>query len=509
MDSLLAKCKSQWKTTFIGTFIIGFITYFYFMTNHFLTYDSMWNLYSEQDMISSGRQFLTYACGISSYYDLPALNGMLAIFYLSLTAVFLVEIFDVKSKVFGILLGAFIVTFPSVASTFAYSFTVDGYMLAILITTIAFYITNRYKFGFVVGIILAGIGIGIYQAYYAYLIVLCIIKLLLDLIDETNVKPILSRIWRYLVMGAGGYIFYAISLKCMLMSKSVDLSGYQGTEKVLSFSLKEIPQGLKTAFYSFYKFVTEGNVLAATEPMKYAFMILALVGVGCYVIRFIEKKRYKEVIRIAMAVILLATIPFALNIICILSPSTYMHLLIRYGWVLLFVLVIVLVDRLELSKKSDKLKKAIGIVVAVASVVMVFQFALVSNIAAYNMEERYEKTYALCVRLIDRLEQTPGYKTGDAVAILGGFPNQENYPHTSITEKQLSGYFGIDGEYVVNSTAKYAEFCAHYLNVTLQLVSQEKEIELTTTEAYQDMECFPSKDCIEQIDGVWVIKLNG
>ena len=83
MDKWIKQMKSQWKAAFSGTFLIGFLTYFYTMSHHFLTYDSMWNLYSAQDMITSGRQFLTYACRISSDYDLPALNGILAIFYLS------------------------------------------------------------------------------------------------------------------------------------------------------------------------------------------------------------------------------------------------------------------------------------------------------------------------------------------------------------------------------------------------------------------------------------------
>ena len=199
MDKFFQNIKSTYKAAFVGTFVIGFLCYFYLLTHHFLTYDSLWNLYSDQNMISSGRQFLTYACSVGSYYDLPAINGLLSIVYLAVSAVIMVDIFKIQNKVTAVLMGGFLVTFPSIISTFAYSFTVDGYMLAVLLTTLAFWITDRYKYGFTVGVVLNGVAIGIYQAYFAYLIVLCILKLLLDLLEEENLKKIYRSIGRYLI----------------------------------------------------------------------------------------------------------------------------------------------------------------------------------------------------------------------------------------------------------------------------------------------------------------------
>ena len=82
-SNIKAKIRPYWVTAFVSCMVIGLLTYGYLMSNHFLTHDSMWNLYSDQNMITSGRQFLQFACGISSYYDLPWFNGLLAIFYLT------------------------------------------------------------------------------------------------------------------------------------------------------------------------------------------------------------------------------------------------------------------------------------------------------------------------------------------------------------------------------------------------------------------------------------------
>ena len=169
--------KRKWIVAFLSCFCIGLLTYGYILTHHFLTYDSLWNLYSDQDMISSGRQFLTYVCSISSDYDLPFFNGILAIFYLSITSVFLVEIFHMKSDITIALAAGLLVTFPSVISTFCYTFTIDGYMLALLLATIAFWVTDRKKFGCIPGALLLSISLGIYQAYLSFLMILCVLTL--------------------------------------------------------------------------------------------------------------------------------------------------------------------------------------------------------------------------------------------------------------------------------------------------------------------------------------------
>ena len=82
-------------------------------------------------MVTSGRWFLTVACGISSYFDLKWVNGVLSLLYLALSAVVLVKFFEVKSKIVMGIISALLVTFPAVCATFAYMYTADGYFLAL------------------------------------------------------------------------------------------------------------------------------------------------------------------------------------------------------------------------------------------------------------------------------------------------------------------------------------------------------------------------------------------
>lgn len=105
IDKIRARIKTQWVWAFLACVITGILTFGYTMSNHFLTADSLWNLVSDQDMITSGRQFLTYACRISTDYDLPWINGVLAIFYVAVASVFVVEGLSIKSKYLAALSG--------------------------------------------------------------------------------------------------------------------------------------------------------------------------------------------------------------------------------------------------------------------------------------------------------------------------------------------------------------------------------------------------------------------
>ncbi len=505
------RIKPQWWAAFFGCVICGLIAYMYIMTNNFLTYDSTWNIYSDQDMIASGRQFLTYACGISSFYNLPWVNGVLAIVYLALTSVVVVEGLDIESKIGAALSGGLLVTFPAVASTFCYIFTIDGYMLAVLLSALAFLFTDRKKWGFLGGIIFLGVSIGIYQAYLSFTIILCVLRLLLDVIEKDNLKDILAKIWRYVVMGIGGYVFYVVTLKLMLKWKDVELSGYQGTDRVGSFSLAELPAGLVAALKSFGRFLMPGNVVQSNKTLFVTFCILLIVAVGLYIIHFVKEKRYKSVCRIVMVLALVAVIPFGSTIVNILSPDTFFHLLMRLPWALF------LIFTLSLSGKEIKVKKAffkgtwksICCITLMCAVLLVGRFGIMANIVGFNMNERYEKTYATCVRIVDRIEQTPGYTTGTKVAVLGGYPYHMYYFPSDITKEDLAGFFGADGSVFVSSSTGYATIFKHYLNFTVNIVHQEDELSLVMSEEYAAMPKFPAEGSVAFIGDVLVVKLDG
>ena len=158
-----------------------------------------------------------------------------------------------------------------------------------------------------------------------------------------------------------------------------------------------------------------------------------------------------------------------------------------------------------------KKKIAAGVLWAVtgATVVMAFCFMVNGNIAYFNLNERYEKSYAYALRIADRLEAQPEYQMGDKVAVLGGFPDEEYYPSTDITKDVLKDYFGAGGDLVINSTDKYATFMERYLNVTIVQASAQESDVLTMHPEFMEMPVFPKEGSIRKVEDVWIIKING
>lgn len=505
------KISAQSKAAFIGTFIIGLLDYLYIITNHFLTLDSMWNQYSDQNMITSGRQFLKYACMISSYFDLPAVNGILAIFYLSLAAAFLVHIFNIKSKILAVVAGGILVSFPAISSTFCYTYTVDGYMLAVLLMVIAFYLMERYSYGWIGSAVLVCISLGIYQAYYSFLIILCVLKLLAYIIENVEIKKVLIKGLRYVLAGVPGYILYAVTLKVMLKYENLSLSGYQGSDRVMGFNLAEIPINCYKATRNFFSFIVSMNVLTGNTAMKIGFYGTVLVALISFVVIVICNKIYKSPIRLIMIIVLMALTPMLATLAMVMAPDVYFHVLMRLPWALFFIFALYLsqqaCEKLNREGAIKKLNLTVSSLAVIFVSIMILQFAVMQGIVAFNMNERYEKSYGLCSRIVARFEQLPDYSVGDPVAIIGGGLNTEKYPTTSMTDSYVGWYFGVNGELCVSNTADIQTFCAHYLGFYFIQADEDAVNEILTTDEFAQMGDFPDADCISNINGVWVVKL--
>ena len=72
-------------------------------------------------------------------------------------------------------------------------------------------------------------------------------------------------------------------------------------------------------------------------------------------------------------------------------------------------------------------------------------YGITDNIAYSNLQKKYEKTYAYCVRLLDRIEQTEGYYPGIPIAMVG-VVGEEQFPSTDLTLPVTSGMIGMNGD---------------------------------------------------------------
>ena len=144
-------------------------------------------------------------------------------------------------------------------------------------------------------------------------------------------------------------------------------------------------------------------------------------------------------------------------------------------------------------------------VAVLAGGALVFFYGVTDNIGYSNLQKRYEKTYAYCVRLLDRIEQTEGYYTGIPIAMVG-VVGEDPYPVTDITWPVTGNMIGLNGDILLYRGDNYREFIRHYLGATLNILPPESMGEMYYAQEYVEMDSFPGKDSIRIIDGIMYIK---
>lgn len=508
-------CKPEWKTAFLSTILLGAVIHMPILISDLPNHDGLDSMYFDQNMITSGRWFLTIACGFSSYYTLPWLIGVLALCFLGGTSVVLTEFLEVRQKGTVVLMSGLLVSFPAVASTFAYVFTMDGYMMALFLAVLAVLLTKKYRLGFLAGGVSLAFSLGTYQSYLPFAALLSIYGILMLAMEVgVPIQEKIRRSARYVYMGILGGGLYFVILQVLLKIQGKVLADYQGINGMANLEKTGLGSTILKMYTDFFSFTLNGNVLFQNLFSAGALLLLVLLCLITLTVLCIRRKWWKSVWFYGLLALLAIGLPVATNIILILSPNVTYHLLMRYQWVLYFILMTAFLSKYgSLAWKQGNLSDARASTadslcswgMLLAAGVLVFHYAVADNIAYSNLQKRYEKTYAYCVRLLDRIEQTPGYYQGIPIGMIGVVGDVE-YPLTDITLPVTSNMIGMNGDSLLYTGANYQAFIKHYLGATLNILPAEAMAEMYYSEEYQSMDSFPGPDSIRIMDGILYVK---
>ena len=165
----------------------------------------------------------------------------------------------------------------------------------------------------------------------------------------------------------------------------------------------------------------------------------------------------------------------------------------RYQWVFLLILVIALADQYA----GNIAQWAI----LVAGTVLIFSYAVMDNIGYQNLHQKYEKTYAYCVRLLDRIENTPGYYQGIPVAMIG-VVGDEAFPTTDLSADVTWPLIGLNGDWLLYTGDNYKLFIKHYLGASLNILDTSYMGEIYYSKEYQELDSFPGPNSTKVVDGI-------
>ncbi len=508
LKSGYGKIKKEWRLGFLSAFLLGLLIHMPALLSDIPNHDGLASMYFDQNMITSGRWFLMVACGASSFFTVPWVIGLLGLVFLGVAAAALCELLEVRAgwAVMGI--SGLLVSFPALASTFAYVFTLDGYMLALLLSVLSVLFTKKHRLGFLPGAVCLAFSLGIYQGYLAFAMILAVFGILVIFCREREdtvscpLRGSFLEALRYLYMGVLGVVFYYVILQVLLKIQGKELDTYQGINGMSGFGAGGLLHSLVTMYQDFAAFTFRGNVLFQNGFGLLACILLAAAAALAFGCMAKCRKWWKNPAVFVIIGIALLALPPVTNVILLISPDVNYHLLMRYQWVLYLIGAVALAEKCCSGGRTGALVQWAAFA---AAFVLIFCYGLTDNIAYTNLQKRYEKTYAYCLRLLDRIEQTEGYYPGIPIAMVG-VVGDEQFPPTDLTLSVTGGMIGMNGDVLLYTGKNYEAFIRNYLGATLNILPADAMSEMYYSEEYVAMDSFPGENSVRIIDGVMYIK---
>ena len=496
----------QWKACFFAGIIVGLIAHLYKITNWLPNWDSLVFRYDSQNMIALGRWFLPVVCSFSSFYDLPFLNGIIAIVFHALSAVCICRILNVEKKITAFLIGAVIVSFPTVTSVMMYNYVADGYSVAFFLSTLAALYMTREKPRYFVAAALVALSSGIYQAYITVTIMLVLLKLIDEIIyHNASFNIVLKKSVHMLLTGLLGVALYAIILKVVLNIFSQELLDYQGISSSVSLSGIDLLGSLysiKETFLNCFFDVSEGvNVYVVLNVFVFLFTLL-------HYLKYIVKNNfYKKTANIFFLAILSIMLVVGAGVLAFVNAEVDYHNLMLMGYSVFYLFFLVLYER-----GTDTNKKYICIkcwTVLIVAVTVILNQVVISNVSYHKAQIAYEKSYGILMRIADRIEQTPEAEDCNKILVIGALDNSDDY-----SVNLSPNITGVTDGYIIRAddeTVGQSVLCSalvDYCEKDYEFVNGEEKKTFAQREDVKAMGKWPSKNCVAVIEDTVIIKLG-
>ena len=347
------KVKPAWKLAFYSAFLLGLLVHIYKFTNLLPNYDSLYNFYSSQNMVASGRWFLSIACGFSSYFDLPWVNGILSLFFMGLTAAIVAEVFRLENPVLIVLSSALQVSFPAMTATMSYEFTADGYMIAMTLAAFSVclvrmeYIGKKHWKKLVLSSVCICLSCAIYQAYVSFAFVLAVCYFMTELLENRRTD---KELWKWigvqvLIYGCALAAYYLIWKLCLRV-QGFTATSYQGIDTVGVMSFDGILSGFGKIIRDVIRFFLEWNILEHGVTVYSILNILFLLAFGAGLLVCVVKTgMFRRKLHLLILLLCVLALPVGSYIWYLTSPDVNYHALMLQSMCLLYVFAAVLYDR--------------------------------------------------------------------------------------------------------------------------------------------------------------------
>lgn len=492
--------KEEWKLAFIATWGGGLLAHAYRFFNFLPTGDTMHSFYGTGATYRSGRWFLDWASRVSTNYELTWLNAILSLVYISVAVVMIIELLEIRTKSSIILTAMLVVTFPTVTATFAYMFTADGYMMAFMLAVLGVYLTEKYKYGFSIGMICICLSMSTYQAYLSVSLVLiaiiCIKRVLLD--GMTFIEAV-QKEYRHVIAVVAGAVLNKVLTNVIIKHIGMALTTYQGINDVRLLTIEDNIKAVGASWKSFKYFfmIAEWADTSIYSRLNQCVFVLLLVFTIYYIVK---KKVYKRPVALLCVLAAYLCMPLLAYVIRFVSVQVVYHALMVMCLCLIYVFVLLLIEHFSEENKLERICKWVTILVLCG---VCYVNIVNANYSYYQMNLSYEKSYAIAMDVLSRVEEIEEFDGTQKIAICGSYDAS-----TSLVVPESPEIVGVSNDIILVGQDHFINMWQWLMGRVYTGVGEEELWTIQESEAYVQMNTYPYAGCVDMIDDVVVVKLS-
>lgn len=491
----------------IGALAFGLLGQGMGLFNKFSWHDDIFSLFMTGTAIELGRWMLHVMAEAerwfygNGYFSLPLVNGGISLLCIGLSAGLLTDYFRIRSRVLSALLGGVMAVFPVITSLFGFMYTVHYYMVALLMVTGGSILFCKdgpwWKKG--IGILLCGCGIGTYQAWIPFMLMIA----LMDQIQFLARREEDLRVWfrRLLIRGlcvACVMGVYFAGSELFLRVKNLELDDYLSISQMGTGGLGVYLERVLLCYREF--FFPSRSTLWDMYPQAllnvYRLMLCMDLVLGiCWMIR-VWKRSPARAILLAAA---FALVPLGCNFVFVMSDT--IHSLMVYSQVMQMVLLVCLADGAEHPFPSLRTAASFGAALLLSlSAVMYIRY---DNQCYMKTAFQQQEAISWNTTLVTRIESVEGFSDELPVAFVNRreMKDQNLYNLTELDFLTL-GTYDTDIRGYLNDWA-WSEFLARWCGFRPKAADPEQ---VQTWPEVQAMPSYPDDGAIQIIRDVIVVK---
>ena len=418
----LRRVDLRFKSAFFSAFAYGILSQGMGLFNKLSVHDDVMN-YDVGGTYKLGRWMLEILSRWEvrffgdGHYSLPCYNGFFAILIIALSACLIISILEIRSTVLCVFISGLMVCFPVITSIFGYMFTLHFYMISLLFgVSGAFCICKTEKWWlWIIGIIMIGASVGIYQAFFPVIITVILFYLIAFVIKCDDFRRILKKVVRSGICCAMSMGFYFAASNLSLSFHHSGLTEYKGIASMGKASIYEYWVRIIDAYREFFKPTKGTSFYMYPGTVRYVYRIVVLISILLSIILVLKLFRRRKAQAFILS-LLLALIPLSINFIFVMAGRDVIHSLMVYSQLFTFIYFAWLLENLPL--KYHRIEKIASSIITIVFAALLLMYCRVDNRCYLKATYAQQEAISYFTTLVTQIKETDKYRDELPVAFL-------------------------------------------------------------------------------------------